>query len=94
MKPYVGQTLLLRQQKYNAYYLPTVAVYLGKKRVGKFPFSKTVYQVKDKYPIKDSIRDSLIGYETLTMLSDDYQTIGESEEEQCIRQRLKRYCTI
>jgi len=94
MKPYVGQTLLLRQQKYNVYYLPTVAIYLGKKEVGKFPFSKIVYRVRDKYSIKGSIRNSIIGYETLTMLSEDYQTIGEWEEEERIRQRLNQYCTI
>lgn len=92
VKMILGETLLLRQQRFYRY-LPTVAIYLGKRKVGKFPFSRIIYQVKDKFPIGDIRRESVVGYETLTLLKEDYQTIAEWEEEEIIRQRLKVYCT-
>lgn len=89
----IGETLLLRQQAYDRYRLPTVATYIGTEDIGKFPFTKTVFQVKAKYLIVGSYQNVIMSYETLALLREDYQTVAEFEAEERIRQRLKRYCT-
>lgn len=68
----IGQLLLLRQDAKDRLWLPTTATYKGIETSGRFPFTKTWFLVEETYPLGDQI-PKRIGYETLTLLLEDYE---------------------